>query len=107
MSTNIDFILNLSNRKRCHLIDKIFKIIFFFLFIVSNRTGQAHLPMYTEILPGGQTLALMIPVLTETMAGRYVCSASYANTKALQMSVDVETFGKWLTQIWPMLCART
>lgn len=50
--------------------------------------------MYTEVLPGGQTLALIIPSLTETMAGRYYCSASYANTELLEQSVDIQTYGK-------------
>lgn len=51
--------------------------------------------MYTEMLPGGQLLALIIPSLTETMAGRYYCSASYANTEPLEGSVDIQTFGKF------------
>lgn len=52
--------------------------------------------MYTEMLPGGQLLALIIPSLTETMAGSYYCSASYANTEILEASVDIQTFGKFL-----------
>lgn len=59
-----------------------------------NRLGQIMPPMYTEVLPGGQTLALIIPSLTETMAGKYYCSASYASTKQLEMSVEIETYGK-------------
>lgn len=51
--------------------------------------------MYTEVLPGGQLLALIIPSLTETMAGSYYCSASYANTEILEASVDIQTFGKF------------
>lgn len=53
-------------------------------------------PMYTEVLPGGQLLALIIPSLTETMAGRYYCSASYANTEILEATVNVETFGMYI-----------
>lgn len=52
--------------------------------------------MYTEMLPGGQQLALIIPTLTETMAGTYYCSASYANTEQIEASVDIQTFGKSL-----------
>lgn len=51
--------------------------------------------MYTEYFPGGQTLALMIPVLTESMKGQYSCSASYANTKQLLETVTVETYRKY------------
>lgn len=50
--------------------------------------------MYTEVLPGGQTLALFIPSLTETMAGTYSCSAAYANTEQIEKSVRIETYGK-------------
>lgn len=28
------------------------------------------------------------------MAGRYYCSASYANTELLEQSVDIQTYGK-------------
>lgn len=52
--------------------------------------------MYTEMLPGGQLLALIIPSLTETMAGTYYCSASYANTEPLEASVDIQTYGTFL-----------
>lgn len=48
------------------------------------------------MLPGGQLLALIIPSLTETMAGTYYCSASYANTELIESSVDIQTFGKFL-----------
>ncbi|XP_055380619.1 fasciclin-2 [Condylostylus longicornis] len=48
-------------------------------------------PMYTELLPG-DNLALIIPFLQDSMAGRYYCSASYANSNLLQTSVQVETF---------------
>lgn len=59
----------------------------------SNYRSGFKQPMYTETLPGGQLLALIIPTLTETMAGRYYCSASYASTEMLQASVNIETFG--------------
>lgn len=55
--------------------------------------------MYTEVLPGGQQLALIIPSLTETMAGTYYCTASYANTKLLEASVNVQTYGKYCMNI--------
>lgn len=61
----------------------------------SSRSGFGVPPMYTEVLPGGQTLALIIPSLTETMAGRYYCSASYANTELLEQSVDIQTYGEF------------
>lgn len=51
--------------------------------------------MYTETLPGGQSLALIIPSLQETMAGTYFCSASYAATEMLEAKVTVETYGKF------------
>lgn len=60
-----------------------------------NRPGASTPSMYTEVLPGGQLLALIIPSLTETMAGSYYCSASYANTEILEASVDIQTFGKF------------
>lgn len=52
-------------------------------------------PMYTEVLYGGTTLALMIPSLTDTMAGNYTCSASYAQTTHLSQSVIIETYRKY------------
>lgn len=51
--------------------------------------------MYTEVLPGDQSLALLIPSLTEEMAGMYYCSASYASTQQLEISVRIETYGKY------------
>lgn len=51
--------------------------------------------MYTEVLPGDQSLALLISSLTEGMAGMYYCSASYANTERLEISVKIETYGKY------------
>lgn len=56
------------------------------------RSGARTPPMYTEMLPGGQLLALIMQPLTETMAGTYYCSASYANTEQLEASVDIQTF---------------
>lgn len=50
--------------------------------------------MYTEMLPGNQMLALIITKVTETMAGQYVCSASYARTEDLRVTVDIQTYGK-------------
>lgn len=55
--------------------------------------------MYTEVLPGGQQLALIIPSLTETMAGTYYCSASYANTELLKVSVNIQTYGMYCINI--------
>lgn len=49
--------------------------------------------MYTELLPGNQMLALMITQVTDTMAGEYICSASYS-TEPLRASVDISTYGK-------------
>ncbi|XP_031621318.1 fasciclin-2 isoform X3 [Contarinia nasturtii] len=60
--------------------------------IMPKQSGSPTPPMYTEMLPGGQLLALIIPSLTETMAGKYYCSASYANTEILETSVDIETY---------------
>lgn len=62
----------------------------------SIRFGAQTPPMYTEMLPGGQLLALIIPSLTETMAGTYYCSASYANTELIESNVDIQTFGKFI-----------
>lgn len=59
-----------------------------------HRSGQSSPPMYTEVLPGDQSLALMITSLTEGMAGIYYCSASYANNVPLDISVKIETYGK-------------
>lgn len=50
--------------------------------------------MYTEVLPGDQSLALIITSLTEGMAGMYYCGASYANTEQLEIAVKVETYGR-------------
>ena len=50
--------------------------------------------MYTETLPGDQSLALIIPGLQESMAGPYYCSASYANTEILEKQVKIETYGE-------------
>ncbi len=49
--------------------------------------------MYTETLPGGQSLALIIPSVQETMRGTYFCTASYANTELLEAKVAIETYG--------------
>jgi hypothetical protein len=51
--------------------------------------------MYTETLPGDQALALIIPYLSESMAGMYYCSASYANTEPLEIGVKIETYGEY------------
>ncbi|XP_059622214.1 fasciclin-2 isoform X3 [Phlebotomus argentipes] len=56
------------------------------------KPGQQPPPMYTEVLPGDQSLALLIPVLTDTMAGTYYCTASYANTELMVQSVRIETY---------------
>lgn len=50
--------------------------------------------MYTEMLPGNQMLALIITQVTETMAGQYICEASYARTEDLKAVVDIQTYGK-------------
>lgn len=50
--------------------------------------------MYTEMLPGNQMLALIINSVTETMAGEYICLASYARTEQLEARVDIQTYGK-------------
>lgn len=62
-------------------------------FMLQYRFGQLAPPMYTETLPGDQSLALLITSLTEGMAGMYYCSASYANTEQLEIAVKVETYG--------------
>lgn len=51
--------------------------------------------MYTEMLPGDQSLALIITSLTDGMAGMYWCSASYANTELLEIAVKIETYGNY------------
>lgn len=89
-------ILNSPSRPKCQQIW--FKLIVEFSFRFSsfqpsNRSGQSSPPMYTEVLPGDQSLALMITSLTEGMAGQYFCSASYANT-ALEISVQIETYSE-------------
>lgn len=50
--------------------------------------------MYTEMLPGNLMLALIITSVTETMAGEYVCLASYARTEQLEARVNIQTYGK-------------
>lgn len=57
--------------------------------------------MYTEVLHGGQLLALIIPSLTETMAGTYYCAGSYANTEALEATIDIQTYGKHFKSFIP------
>lgn len=49
--------------------------------------------MYTEALNSEQ-LMLVISSLTDTMAGNYYCTASYASTEMLEAKVKVETYGK-------------
>lgn len=49
--------------------------------------------MYTEALNSEQ-LMLVISSLTDTMAGYYYCTASYANSEMLEAKVKVETYGK-------------
>lgn len=49
--------------------------------------------MYTEALNSDQ-LMLVITSLTETMAGFYYCTASYANSEMLAAKVKVDTYGK-------------
>ena len=49
--------------------------------------------IYTEALNSEQ-LMLVISSLTETMAGDYYCSASYATSEMLENKVTVETYGK-------------
>lgn len=60
-----------------------------------NSFGQVKPEMYTEMLPGGQTLALLIPSLTQFMAGMYYCSASYASTEHMETAVRIDTYGKF------------
>lgn len=50
--------------------------------------------MYTEVLPGDQSLALIINSVTESMSGRFTCTASYAVTDLLSIDVKIETYGK-------------
>lgn len=73
------------------------------LYTIPNRPGAPTPQMYSEMLPGGQLLALIIPSLTEAMAGTYYCSASYANTEIIEGSVDIQTFGKFSTGISLMI----
>lgn len=72
-------------------------LIYFSSQLFHNRIGHVAPEMYTEMLPGGQTLALLIPSLTQFMAGMYYCSASYANTEHLEASVRIETYGKFFS----------
>lgn len=71
-----------------------YSIKYFSFWLLFRRVGHIAPPMYTEVLPGGQTLALLIPSLTQFMAGMYYCSASYANTEHLEASVKIETYSK-------------
>lgn len=57
------------------------------------RSGASPL-MYTEALNSEQ-LMLVISSLTDTMAGNYYCTASYANSEMLEAKVKVETYGKY------------
>lgn len=66
----------------------------FLIFFCFCRAGQPTPPMYTEVLPNEQSLALFIPKLEETMAGYYYCSGFYANTEQMDIGVKIETFGK-------------
>lgn len=63
-----------------------------FCFIIIFRPGQIMPKMYTELLPGGQQLALIIPYLTEQMAGTYYCSARYENLP-YEKTARIETYG--------------
>uniref|UniRef100_A0A336MUJ8 CSON006072 protein n=1 Tax=Culicoides sonorensis TaxID=179676 RepID=A0A336MUJ8_CULSO len=60
--------------------------------IYSKQNSAPGAPMYTEQLSTDQSLALIITKLEESMAGNYYCSASYANTEMLEISVKIETF---------------
>jgi len=48
--------------------------------------------IYTESLNSDQ-LMLVVNKLTESMAGFYYCSASYANSEIIEEKVKVETYG--------------
>jgi hypothetical protein len=61
--------------------------------LIHFSNGQQSPAMYTETLPGGQSLALIIPSVQETMRGTYFCTASYANTELLEAKVAIETYG--------------
>lgn len=65
----------------------------FFVLIFTNRAGATQQPIYTEMLPGNQMLALIIPSLTESMAGEYICLAAYARTEQLEARVNIQTYG--------------
>lgn len=69
-----------------------------YIFHNKKRSGPASQPIYTEMLQDGQLLALIITKLTDTMAGTYICSASYANTEILETSVEIQTYCKYLTE---------
>lgn len=66
----------------------------FYIMSFGNRHGSDPPPMYTEVLPGNQMLALIITQVTETMAGQYICLASYARTEDLKATVEIQTYGK-------------
>lgn len=61
------------------------------LMLFFSRSG-AQPVIYTEALNSEQ-LMLVITSLTDTMAGYYFCSASYANSEMLEEKVKVETYG--------------
>jgi hypothetical protein len=57
------------------------------------RFGSQPPIIYTETLNQNQ-LMLVITSLSESLAGYFYCSASYANSELLAEKVKVETYGK-------------
>lgn len=76
-------------------VSKVKLSLFLCLICGKNSAGSNPPPMYTEMLPGNQMLALIITSVTETMAGEYICLASYARTEQLEARVDIQTYGKF------------
>jgi neural cell adhesion molecule len=71
---------------------KVFRFISRVSHLPLSRSGLQPV-IYTEALNSEQ-LMLVITSLTDTMAGNYFCSASYANSEMLEAKVKVETYGE-------------
>lgn len=63
------------------------------LIIFIHRYGSQPPIIYTESLNVNQ-LMLVITSLSESLAGYFYCSASYANSEYLEEKVKIETFGE-------------
>ena len=63
------------------------------MLLLNYRYGSQAPIIYTESLNVNQ-LMLVITSLSESLAGYFYCSASYANSEYLEEKVKIETYGE-------------